>query len=285
MGVHVIVFVDDQKKQPITATFVKNGLPALVDAVHGSNEQYLKTNFPNSRFFFVSDILSMCTSEELDTVQPDFVVAFDVEQDLSQRDWICIERYLESLLFPSIPCPEEVVEHGRSFFNYETPAPLFVPPEIPKMEREPHYELMMTPVPERDTMLIQVEKPFCDLPYTVVIHNFTEKGLLPFFTDLFVSQTWGISRKDIEFLHQVWKHWDMEKEYGPLDLEKRLHEATRRCFPDEGRVPEPEPIVYRRPIENVLQTLQSKDQNETKKETDFWNAQRLRKRKQNDLLL
>lgn len=285
MGIHIVVFTETKassKHTNIVQKLLHFGV--LVDSVHGTNEHFLKTNYPNARFFFLSDFLSMCLPEELTFVKPDFVISFDEDEEVSDIMWICIERYLESLFLPSIQVRPEVVEKGKQFLSrYCVPAPLAIPsinntPSLPE-----HYELYMNHLKDRDTMLIQVEKPYCDLPYTVVINNYSTKGLKSFFTDLFISQSWGVSRKDIEFLAEVWNHWKME---GPFDLDQMLREATQRCFPDNNTQPEPEPIVYRRPIENVIETLAAKDLGiEHQKEQDFWNQQRLKKRQHDDSLL
>ena len=204
MGIHVVVFTET-KPSPKHGNIVQKLLQygAKVDSIHGTNEEFLKTNYKNARFFFLSDFLSMCTPEELTFIKPDFVIAFNEEETISEKDWICIERYLESLFLPSVQNSAQVVNHGQLLLQpYYVPAPLVVPPENNVPDLPQHYELQMKHIKERDTMLIQVEKPYCDLPYTVVIHNYSEKGLKSFFTDLFISQSWGVARKDYEFLEQ-----------------------------------------------------------------------------------
>lgn len=285
MGLHVVVFTNPtpSTKQSLLVQKLLH-LGACVDAVHGTKEGYLTSNYTNARFFFLSDFLSMCAPEELHMVQPDFVVAFNEDESISEKDWVCMERYLESLFVPSIQVSSDILETGKALLQqYYTPAPLVTPPENNAPELTQHYELYMKHIPERDTMLIQVEKPFCDLPYTVVIENYNRKGLKSFFTDLFIAQSWGVARKDYEFLTQVWEHWNMEGEYN---LDQMLREATQQCFPDKNEQPEPEPIVYRRPIENVVKTLAAKDLgHERRVEDDFWNKQRLKKRLHEDTLL
>lgn len=288
MGLKIIIYVDkpvNAKQSNMIKVFQENQFPVLVDAVNGTNETYLLQNFKEgSRFFFVSDFISFCKSDEFDMVKPDFVISYNDEDDISERDWVCISRYLETLFF-STPHPFAVTEKGKELLNvFVSPCPILLPPseEAPVMNE--HYDLRKMEVSDKDTCLIQVDKPFCELPYTVVIRNFSQKGLVSFFTDLFICDSWGVSRKDYEFLQQVWDHWEME---GDLDLDRRLHEATRRCFPSEGEQPEKEPEVYRRSIEEVLQLFQDREEGKQRiqKEMDYWNKKRIEKRKREEDLL
>lgn len=283
MGIHITVFTSKPvtKKQAGVVETLSNKFVVMVDAVHGEDREWLQEHFgPNHRFFFLSEFLSMCSKDELEHIAPDFVISFNDDEELTARDWVCIERYIECLFVPSIRHPEFVMERANELLNQ-----YFIAKKEMEVEPEPehltHYELRMEHIPNQDTVLIQVDKPFCDLPYTVVIRNYEEKGLKSFFTDLFIIQSWGVCRQDIAFLKQVWDHWNME---GEFDIDQMLREATERCFPSEGCQPDEEPEVYRRPIENVLETF-SKEYGKKRKETDFWNELRLKKRRNDDLLL
>jgi hypothetical protein len=282
MGIHIIVFVEKPptQKQSNIVKCIQTKLPVMVDALHNSDPTYFE-KFTNGRFFFVSEFLSMCTVEELTHIAPDFVVSFNDDYEITNKEWVSISRYFENLIFPEF---NHIAVLQPAILLLEQFAHV-VPETIPDAsvpDLNEHYELYLKHVEERDAMLIQVEKPFCDLPYTVVIRNYGERGLTSFFTDLFVCDSWGVSRKDYEFLELVWKHWNMK---GTYDLDTMLREATRRCFPQEGEQPCAEPEVYRRPIENVLDTFKKRDHGEYVKDLDQWNQQRLQKRKLEDDLL
>lgn len=284
MGIHVVVYVEKPptNKQANIVKAIQSTFPVLVDAIHQNDMEYLQKNFSNARFFFLSEFLSMCTPEELD-MSPDFVISFNDDFVVNERQWISISRYFESIIVPEAKHPDAVVGIAKELLHqFVAPAPITLPPEIPPTDSKEHYEIYMHHAEDRDVMLIQVEKPFCDLPYTVVIRDFSSKGLHSFFTDLFICDSWGVSRKDYEFLEQLWVHWKMEGEYN---LDKMLHEATKRCFPQEGQQPIAEPEVYRRPIENVLETFRKREEGTVVKENDFWNQKRLEKRKMEDDLL
>jgi hypothetical protein len=286
MGIHIIVYVDKPptNKQVNIVKAIQTTFPVLVDAIHQNDLEYLQKNFTNARFFFLSEFISMCTPEELADVSPDFVISFNDDFEVTDKQWVSISRYFENLILPEATHPELIVGAAQELLHqFISPAPITLPPEIPPTDTKEHYEIYTHHVQDRDIMLIQVEKPFCDLPYTVVIRDFSNKGLTSFFTDLFICDSWGVSRKDYEFLQQLWLHWKMEGEYN---LDKMLHEATKRCFPQENQQPEAEPEVYRRPIENVLETFRKREEGAVVKERDLWNQKRLEKRKlEEDLLI
>lgn len=284
MGLHIVVFTDKpvSKKQAGIVQVLSEKFIVMIDAVHGKNKDWLKSKAgENHRFFFLSEFLSMCNAEDLDIIAPDFFISFNDDDKIEPRDWVCIERYIESLFVPSIRHPEYVMDRAtellQQYFVERKECPS---PEEPE-EVLTHYELRMEHIPNQDTVLIQVEKPYCDLPYTVVIRNYDEKGLKSFFTDLFIIQSWGICNQDIQFLKQVWTHWSME---GEFDIDQMLREATERCFPREGCQPDEEPEVYRKPIEDVLKTFRT-EYGQKRSASDEWNEKRLQKRRKDDLLL
>lgn len=283
MGIHIVVFVDKPptQKQTNLVKVIQKSFPVMVDAIH-NEATFFETNFPNGRFFFASEFLSICTVEELNGITPDFVVSFNEDFKVSEKQWISISRYFENLLFPEFNHTDVIEEATALLSQFVVIHPDAIDKQEESITLKEHYELFTHHNQERDVMLIQVEKPFCDLPYTVVIRNYSQKGLRSFFTDLFICDSWGVSRKDFEFLEQVWKHFKMEGDYN---LDQMLREATKRCFPQEGVQPESEPEVYRRPIENVLDTFQKRENGVNVINADLWNQQRLKKRKLEDALL
>lgn len=109
---------------------------------------------------------------------------------------------------------------------------------------------------ERDVGLYEIIKPYTDLPYTVVIRNFSQRGYLPLFSSLFICQSWGVCNDDIGFLKNLWDHLNMN---GVFDMDLLLKEAVDKCVPREGFCPEPEPEVYRRYIYQVLEKFQENE--------------------------
>jgi hypothetical protein len=131
------------------------------------------------------------------------------------------------------------------------------PPEYEQI-KEP-YEFEMQYCDPRDTMLYSVRRPGTDEPYTVVVEQWTKKGHEAFFTDIYGARSWDQNRTncrfDFTFLQKIWKHLQLPGEFS-IQLVK---EKIERCYPRPGQVPEPEPVVYRRPIREVLQRLARRD--------------------------
>jgi hypothetical protein len=285
MGVQIYVFVDNPSttKQKDIIEKISNDLVPLVDAKNKNNTKFLKEYFQHhSCFFYVSEFISRCTPEELE-FSPDIAITLD--HKATEKEWICIERYLESCILcdTGIHTDPTIAEKGKKLLQtHISPAPLLLPPQLQTPSLPTEYNLRTKELPDRDCMLVEIEKPFCDLPYTILIRNFKTKGFKPVFTDLFICQSWGVARNDYTFLSHLWKHWFQDE---PYDLDKMLHEATQRCFPNDNQQPEPEPEVFRRPIENVLQTLQNREEGIQELNQDTWNQQRLKKRKLDDQLL
>lgn len=227
------------------------GYAPFVDSVHKSDYGWLKNNFIyEHRFYLVTNHVEDFTTENMDTemiFKPDLGIAFDIGVDVSFEEWSYILEFIET-----------IVHEGMNPPNIEDilTKPITIKESIPEtnIEKAPHYyELKTQFIDEQDTMLYQVTKPFTDLPYTTLTKEYSKKGHLPFFTSLFICSSWGVSSKDITFLEKAWVDLKMVGEFHIAILMK---ERTQLCYPSSGILPEPEPIVYRRSIPDVLKTLQ-----------------------------
>lgn len=227
-----------------------DGYEPFVDAVHKSNTPWIKSNFLyEHRFYSIGSTIDDFNSNDLDheiVIEPDIAIAFDKDAQVPFEQWDKIFKYVESIA---------ANEGGPADIDLVLPKPckekeILPEPILPK--QNDFYDLETRLV--EDTMFYQVTKPFTDLPYTTLTHNFSEKGHLPFFTSLFICQSWGVCKEDVAFLKKVWDDWMQ----GEFDLDKLLKERTEECYPSPTKVPEPEPVVYRRTIDQVLQTLQKR---------------------------
>lgn len=134
-----------------------------------------------------------------------------------------------------------------------------IPPSNPAIVGEYGYKALY--LEELNIKLHEVTRPGTAKPFTVVVHNATEKGDLYLFTDIYGSREWDMNRLecrfDYLFLQNLWHHLKLPGEWS-MNL---LKERTERCYPGklaEGIVPEAEPIVYRKPIEAVALTIKRK---------------------------
>jgi len=205
--------------------------------------------------FFTCDIDDwiMYDLETVDLIPPSFLVTFDAGVRVKKEEWNTILKWVKAifngeddytlneavrkLIPPYVKCPEKITMSKQ------------IEPKVEPENRD--YNFRYVEDLDFDRCLFEVIKPFTDRPYTAVIRNFKEKGFLPFFTALYVCTSWGVCNHDHLFLERLWAHMNMEVKYGPLDLENRLKADIEKCLPREGHIPEPEPEVYRLPIEEV----------------------------------
>lgn len=261
MDVKFVVFVADPKDKhygKILKVFTDLGYTTLADGVHYKDYQYLKDNVNVGRLFiFDADELFMFTKENLDKDmiwQPDFAVVFHDNAEVTEEQWDAIHLYCKQHL------TNEVIDMTNTMKVHELlgkPTSMKAGlPEIPEIEPlQDYYSLNRFYLEPQDIMLYEVTKPHTDLPYTSVTRQYSKKGHLPFFTDLFICQSWGVARDDVAFLANMWKELNME---GIFDLEQLMKDATEKCMPTDDKLPEPEPEVYRRSLDDTILILKEK---------------------------
>lgn len=276
VDVKFVVFVD-LPNTPTQANQIniinKLGYTCLVNSMHKHNYDWLYKNSSSARFFIQEEkdgnSLYMFSRDDLTQemlLVPDFLVIFPDDKDISSADWSKIFTYLESHLTDTM----EDLENTREVHQLMG-KPVYVYPETQPNELEltltpDYYNLETRFLEEDDIMLYEVRKPNTDLPYTSVTYNYSLKGHKPFFTDLFIAPSWGVSRWDIAFLKHTWQQFQME---GVFDLEAMMKEATEKCLPGENKIPEAEPVVYRRDLVSVVNILNLKKSKTQKVIPDF----------------
>ena len=106
----------------------------------------------------------------------------------------------------------------------------------------------------KDTMLYEVCKPHTDLPFTTIVHEWSTKGHLPFFSALFTQTSWGLCGGDMDFLSAAWKKLGMTEKTGlPYDIDQIVQDKIKKC--ERGEI---EPQVYRKTIEEVITMFESR---------------------------
>ncbi len=286
----IIVYIDPvaTSKQTNILNVLNKKYTPMVDSINGRNIDYLKKNYgPNTRFFFLSDFLSHHTVKELDFYAPDFSIVFNDDETITGKDWICIERYIESLFYSQYECDELITVNANKLLK----ANQIIQPIKPNDDgtylggidignTSEHYQVQSKHLQNIDTCVIQVEKPFCDLPYTLVIRDYAKRGLKPFFTGLYICESWGISRRDTEFLALLWDQWNMD---GKFDLDTMLKEAVAKCYPStEEPFVDAEPEVYRRSLDQVMEKIAGLKELQLK---DDWNDRRIKRRRLGDAII
>lgn len=263
MDVKFTVYVvdkDDPTVVKVIKTFRDLGYTVLVDAIHIKNYKWFQENIVVGRLFiFDRDELFMFTKENLDPEMiwtPDFSITFNDDAEISDTQWDEIHLYAKQHLTDEMIDMTNTMKVHELLGKPTTQKVELEDIEIKKQEQD-YYALNRCFLEKQDIMLYEVTKPFTDLPYTSVTRNYSKKGHLPFFTDLFICQSWGVARADIAFLAEMWKELKMT---GEFDLDKLLKEATEKCMPQENTLPEPEPEVYRRSLQDTILILKEKSE-------------------------
>lgn len=234
MSLNIRIFgpMNDSKKE-LHNLFTRLGYPVYVDFVNG-NLQWVEKNKECSFFYYFNGSagnvsLWPCTEDEPDLqITPPYDLFVDGGDGL--MDW------LDGLL-------------GGDVVIYEpAPPPVSQLLELPVFEADPgEKEYKLENMLVNDCMFYQVIKPNCDRPYTTVVREFGKKGHRRFFTNLFVCNSWGVAKQDIQFLKKAWEWFEME---GEFDLDAMMKEATEACkYPTM----ETEPEVWRNDLKAVLE--------------------------------
>jgi hypothetical protein len=217
-------------KRNLHNIFTDLGYPVYMDFVNKENVQWRQNNKGTSYFYYFDgcpEMLWECSDDDLPDLQ------MTPNGDCEGGDVLL--HWMECLINGDIK-------------NY----PYCDPPkaqilELPVFETDQgpqEYELQNKLV--NDCMFYQVTKPHTDRPYVTVVRNFAQNGHKRFFTNLFVCNSWGVARQDIQFLKKAWGWFEME---GEMDLNVLLKEATEAC----SKEMEAEPEVWRTTMDKVLE--------------------------------
>jgi hypothetical protein len=242
-------------EEDLIVTRLAEHFDVMVDSQNTANPTWIEYQFKDTQHrYYINDydIHSVHECDATDGVQ--FAIYFANDAVLPKYTWNAIMLKLNNIIYDSA-----IASYSEKLFkevNVRAVKPEQKDMQVDaKLVQNPEYQFFQRAFEDRDVMLVEITKPFTPCPYVIVIREFKTKGYLPLFSGLFVSPSWNVSRNDVPFLERVWKFLDME---GDFDMDKILKEATEKCFPGVGRVPEAEPELYRDTLDNVLITLQNK---------------------------
>lgn len=250
----IIVFQGKHSKLLIER-FREYGFEPLVDADHQQDLKWLNHNFKNfsHRFFKIGNYEGFECIQEIDKIDKDelfdFVLTFNELEKSNLNIWININHWVAVIVFQrpyrDVSFQELDEKIQRPYIEkviVEEEEILEDHPSVPDS-----YGFRFKAIPEKGLCIYEVLKPHTDLPYTTIVRNWVDHK--PFFSNLFVCKSWGVANTDLLFLKEAWKFLKMQ---GDCDLEKMVKERVESCLPPD---PEPEPEVYRRSMEQVLEYL------------------------------
>lgn len=59
-------------------------------------------------------------------------------------------------------------------------------------DEQDYYDFKEYVIKDRDVAFFQITKPFTDLPYTLVVRDFSSKGYLPLFSGFYIEMSWYV---------------------------------------------------------------------------------------------
>lgn len=270
----IITFYKDNRTEKDVAFFQKLfnlGYTPLVDAVHGGNNDFFNHNYLyeksilfGKKYYFDDYTIGETLIVNTETANVYFSVVFDSEIDNDDRLRIIkifqafynntelpkFTRSISTLLAKPDNAPDLTEQYKAEKFDDSNSIDV-------QKEESVNYTFRSRVIDDRNIAFCEIGKPFTDLPYTVVIRDFATRGYKIIFTSIFIATSWGVSHKDLQFLKKLWDFFGFEEEF---DLEKMLKEHTEKCLPSDTSVPEPEPIVYRRKMEDVVEIFDQMEQ-------------------------
>jgi hypothetical protein len=202
----------------------------------------------NAKFFaFDYDEFIMFDLETVDLIEPLITLTVDSFTKMNRKKWLVVHKFLQTVFEDQVPDTTEI--------ELIVPIQPLLPEKIILSKsvepvKEPRTEYDFNYLVEENVCYCEIEKPYTDKPYTIVIRDFETKGFVPLFTDLYVCQSWGVCNLDHAFLQKLWMYLNMP---GDLDLENRLANEIELC--KNGK---PEPEVYRLNIADTKDQLSRK---------------------------
>lgn len=254
LDVKFIVFVDGHQKQQealLINTLRDQGFEPLVDGKHKTQKGWFTHNCVTPHLLFLQTGESYVYKEGETPFAP-ILGVFINNGDSDEETLKMLDKWVKLKLFDKGQDDSDLEEFDHSLARPQRAENLLMDEDEDKDDDDTytfHYEY----IEQDDWMLYEVGKPHTDKPYTTVTRNYTTQGHLPFFSSLFKCQSWGVSDKDVQFLHKVWSFLNMS---GECDIEQLVKDRVEACKPGPaGKLPEAEPEVWRNDITNVLQIL------------------------------
>lgn len=225
----------------------------MLDAVHGNDKQWLqhKLQCPHRLFWFDME-KQQFVSETIDTLDttPSFVIYFNHDRLVTAFEWEQIQKFINALFLdqPMTGRTERCIQRLKT---HQAAVNAQVEPEDTTQGLPQYYQFRSHLHEESDIAFFEIIKANSLTPYTTIVHDFSNVGYKPLFTNYFTVNVFKNDCIAIQFLMKLWERF-ME---GPMDLDQLLKEATEACYPGENFIPNAEPRVYARTIEQVMENM------------------------------
>jgi hypothetical protein len=242
----IFIFVENPStlaQNRLIARLLELGYGPLVDSVHRGDYVWFmeNTKCPNI-LYCLQDDHSWHEIDKYNINAIDVMISFNQDVKVSEQQWKEISTWLS------------LIHDAADLAWLEKPV---VAPVVQKIKNtdvlgeEP--ELVTYPdcygfrqFFKDNVAFFEITKPHTDRPFTTYVENYSQNGK-DLFSNFFISTAWGVAKEDVAFLKELWK-WKMMDTGEEFDCEKLLKDRIERC--QNG---EPEPRVYRKSLEDVME--------------------------------
>ena len=246
----------DNFRHDFVAKLTNAGLNPLVDTYHFPTENHRawfdSNNFTAEYNAAVFEVVGDIGDVHVMKSEDDIDIAIRFYGEDIHPDWNRVLCELENVLNGK--------EYDRDVLYTNVVLPNKLVDDLVIVNQNVGYEMSSMYLEDMDTKVFQINA-YSDVPYTVVINDYSHRGNYPLFTSLFVCDNWNNSYNlrhthAYTFLKKLWDVLEME---GDFDLDKMLAEEVQKyAVTPQNCQPPCEPIVYRRPLKEVVATLRKK---------------------------
>jgi len=264
---YIRVFESERSAEIIKA-FETIGFAPHYDAYHLNDKNWFREQLkcPHRLFSYDYD-LHHYTVKDIENNTPLFFIAFDDTMLVNDTDWYAIYQWCKKHIFDATV---DLMYLDRVETLIERPDKLYanIGHKIPEKVIVPTYAQIKEPfkfrfqyLESRDTMVYELVRPSYEdkvfKPFTVVVFPYSSKGHKYFFSDIYGSKEWDFNRIECRFdysvLQEIWKDLGLDGSFTMQVVKDRID----LCYPCEANnfMPFPEPIIYRKDLESVVETL------------------------------
>lgn len=233
--------------------FRKFGFEPMIDGIHGKDKNWLQQKLQCPHRLFYKDYLqTQFLSDTVDKLQidPSFVVYFNDDQLITNFEWEQITKFVNSIMLQQ-PMSDRTERCIQRLLKQMTTKNLQsdIASEDSTKGLPQYYQFRSMVHEESDKAFFEIIKSNSTTPYTTIINDYSKVGYKPLFTNYISIDSFKNDCIAVHFLGKLWERF-MD---GPFDLDGLLKEATEQCYPSENFIPNAEPKVYARTIEQVME--------------------------------
>lgn len=222
--------------------FEQQKYTVLVDFKHGSDAGYFTDKVVGQAYMYTfNEIFERVEKGDAGETPIDFMVCFNEDEEVPETADCIITHSLNTE-----ECSWQPFENLLAKPLWVESAPIVAEE---KLEEAPlKYTYRQFHHPESDCLIVEIQKPLTDRPYTTLIKEYSKNGDRDVFCNFYACPSWGVADSDNVFLQKLWESKMME---GVFDCNAEVKEKIRKVESGE----EEEPKVWRNTLDKVLEII------------------------------